>query len=79
MERVIFQRISERSTIAVVAEADLITMIQDNGLKILQIVDLLGSRPINVLRYLVEYELSGIKLLEKKLKGGNSNENAIRH
>lgn len=79
MERVIFQRISERSTITVVAEADLITMIQDNGLKILQIIDLLGSRPINVLRYLVEYELSGIKLLEKKLKGGKSNENAIRH
>lgn len=69
MQGTIFQRIKNNSNIKVVAEPELIEIIQDNGYKILQIVDLLGSRPINVLRYLVEFELMGAKLLQEKLKG----------
>jgi len=53
---VLFSRFRPDSKIKIMAEPEMIEFLQKKEYHVLQIVDLLGSRPINVLRYLVEYQ-----------------------
>ena len=54
-EKMIFSRIDRNSKLTVLTEPEMIDFLQNDKFNILQVCDLLGSRPINVLRYLIEY------------------------
>ena len=67
MERVLFQKQSKTSNVIILNEQDLNRFIIENQFSVIQIVDLYGARPTNVLRFLVEYEEEPKKTKNKKM------------